>query len=182
MAIFRDKWFVIQRKKQSNSNDIYFVFSCLYWKVICAKKPSKNEKNIDIWSEISMEIEVKDNLSIHNIRNIKIKSGFNYENLPYKTLEQYLKIIAYIKQNFPEWMENKKVYEILEFINSENLNDTSLLLLKLKIVYCNWMLPYENSDKTVSKILKFISTENHKNIVKLTWINDEIKFLLENLV
>lgn len=182
MATFRDKVIIIQRKRQSKWEDIYFVFSCNYWKIICSKKPSKNEKNLDSWCEISVEIDVKENLTIHNIKNIRIKSQFKYENTPYQTLEEYMKLLAYIKHNFPDGIQNYDTYEALELLNKEDPNKEKILLMHLKLVHINGLLPDLHKDETVTKILKFIRLEKPSKIIKLKGLNEKIKKELKALI
>lgn len=182
MAIFKDKWIILYRKKQSKWNDIYFVFSASYWKIVCSKKPSKNEKNYDIWTEISMEIEVKEGINIHNIRNLKIKKEFNYEGKTYSTLENLLKILAYTKQNSPDGIENPLLYKTLEQIYIPTINETKLILIKLKIYHALWVLNIFHENETISKILKFISVSTPEKIMKLKDIPEDIKKELDLIV
>jgi hypothetical protein len=50
-----------------------------------------------------------------------------------------------------------------------------MILSRLKILDIIWILDINHSNKTIEKILKFINHNNIKNIIKLTWINTDLK-------
>ena len=168
MAIFKDTVIVLNKQKQSKWNDIYFVFSKQYWKIICSKKPEKNKRDFWTGTEISVEIEVKENINIHNIRNPKIISEFNYEWLSFILINKYLEIIAYCKRNFPDFVENEVGFNVLKTLNKVNITKEALLLTHLKLIDINWELPIESDDITTTKILKFVRQNQISNILRLT--------------
>ena len=59
--------------------------------------------------------------------------------------------------------------------NYEKIDETKLILAKIKIKSLLWNLNVEHNDKIIEKILKFINTSKIENILKLTWINEEQK-------
>ena len=183
MSIFKTKWIIIKIDKIAKNDFLYTIFSYDYWKIKANKKIAKKEKILDIWYIINFEIETKKNNSIHKIRNIKILSHFNYEKKSFKLINNFLELIALISKNIPEWIPIFEIYNIFYYINNyEKLTDEKILLTKLKIINILWNLTTQSKDKIVEKILKFIHNNNIKEILKLTWINEKEKNILEKII
>lgn len=174
MNVFKTKWYILKKIKQGNKENIYLVFSCEYWKILCLKKDSSREKTLDIWYNINFEVEVKGWKNIHKIRNIKIVSEFNYNDRPYKEIELYMHILAYINNFVREWMIIPALFNIMEELNN-NISETQLVLLGLKVKSTLWELQIENSNEKIERVLKFISQNNEGRILKLVGIDDETK-------
>jgi hypothetical protein len=49
-----------------------------YGKILCNKKFTTREKSLDLGFLINFEIDVKRNVNIHNIKNIKILDQFDF--------------------------------------------------------------------------------------------------------
>ena len=176
MSIFKTKWIILKIYKVKPQEFLYTIFTKEYGKIICNKKLSKKEKTLDLWYLVNFEIITKENVSIHKIRNIKILSEFNMQNRSFKELNSYLIILSIILNKTPKWSPIYELFELLEIINSEqNIDELKLILTKIKITSIFWELNENNSNKTISKILKFINWNKIERILKLTWINEELK-------
>lgn len=180
MSIFKTKWIILKIEKIWVWEFLYTIFSRDYWKIRCNKKVSKKEKTLDLWYLVNFEITTKENVSIHKIRNIKILSEFSQENKKFSELNLYLTILATILKNIPDWNPVYELFDLVELINKyENLDELKLILTKLKIISILWELNDNHKNQTVSKILKFINNNKIDRILKLSWINEEIKKELE---
>jgi len=180
LSIFKTKWIVLKIHKIKLWEFLYTIFTREYWKIICNKKISKKEKSLDLWYLINFEITTKENQSIHKIRNIKIISEFSRDNKSFYELNAYLTILALILNKIPKWSPIYELFDLLEILNSIiNINKIQLILIRLKIISIFWELNENNSNQTVSKILKFINSNKIDRIIKLTWINENIKKELE---
>lgn len=180
MSIFKTKWIILKISKIKNQEFLYTIFTKEYWKIRCNKKLSKKEKNLDLWYIINFEIITKENVSIHKIKNIKIISEFNSNNKSFYELNLYLTILSIILNKTANWLAIFELYDLIEILNKEkNINDIKLILIKLKIISIFWELYENHNNQIISKILKFINQNKIDRIIKLTWINDEIKKELE---
>ena len=196
MSIFKSKWIIIKIEKISWKNlkeDIdkdkikpweflYTIFTKDYWKIKCNKKLSKQEKTLDLWYVINFEIRANEKSSIHKINNIKILSEFNHENKTFREINDYLVILALVLNKTPNGTPIFELFDLLEIITSTNdITEIKLVLTRLKILWILWELDENNSNETVKRILKFINANKIEKILKLTWINDEIKSILLNI-
>jgi len=180
LSIFKTKWIILKISKIKNQEFLYTIFTKEYWKIRCNKKLSKKEKNLDLWYIINFEIITKENVSIHKIKNIKIISEFNSNNKSFYELNLYLTILSIILNKTANWLAIFELYDLIEILNKEkNINDIKLILIKLKIISIFWELYENHNNQIISKILKFINQNKIDRIIKLTWINDEIKKELE---
>lgn len=181
MSIFKSKAVVLKKTSLSwSTNIIYILFSLDYGKIQAITKTSKKEKTLDIWNIIDFEIETNWKNKINNIKNIKISSIFLYENIEYKIIEQYLKIISTIIKLVPEWVKIISIFEIIKYINlQKNINYSKLILRELKILNILGILDLETKDTIVKKILSFISKNNIDKIFLLEKLDDNI---LKNLI
>lgn len=180
MSVFKDKAIVLKIDKIWEKDLLYTIFSYDYWKIRVNKKFSKKEKNIDLWYIINFEITTKGNLSVHKIKNVKIKSEFNLENKrSFSELNIFLEILTDIFKETRDWIPNREIFNLIEEINkNKNINKIKLILAKLKLKAILWELDINDKNEIISKILKFIFNNKIKEIFKLTWINEQIE---ENL-
>ena len=180
MSIFKTKWIILKIHKVNTGEFLYTIFTKEYGKILCNKKLSKKEKTLDLWYLVNFEIVTKENSKIHKIKNIKILSEFSSNNKTFIELNSYLTILLIINNKTHNWLAIYELFELLEILNSlENINDLRLILIRLKVVSIFWELNEDNKNQTVSKILKFINSNKIERIIKLTWINDDIKKELE---
>jgi recombinational DNA repair protein (RecF pathway) len=180
LSIFKTKWIILKISKIKEQEFLYTIFTKEYWKIRCNKKLSKKEKNLDLWYIVNFEITTKENISIHKIRNIKIISEFNSENKKFNELNLYLTILSIILNKTANWLPIFELYDLTEMLNKiENMDEIKLILIKLKVISIFWELNENHNNQTISKILKFINQNKIDRIIKLTWINDEIKKELE---
>jgi len=164
-------------KKTSDKELLYTLFTKSYWKIKASKNYTKTEKNIDLGYVINFEIITKENSKIHKIKNIKIKSEFNLnKDKNFYELNKYLEILALIYKEIPEWIAFEEIFDVIENINNyEKIDETKLILAKIKIKSLLWNLKIEHNNKVIEKILKFINNSKIENILKLTWINEDQK-------
>lgn len=180
MSIFKTKWVVLKIHKINTWEFLYTIFTREYWKIICNKKLSKKEKALDLWYLINFEIITKDEITIHKIKNIKILSEFSRDNKSFYQLNTYLIILALILNKTTKWLAIYELFDLLETVNLiTNINEIQLILIRLKIISIFWELNEHNSNQTISKILKFINSNKVDRVIKLTWINENIKKELE---
>lgn len=165
-----------------SSEFLYTIFTYDYWIIKCVKKYSKREKSLDIWFLINFEIETKSGNTIHKIRNINILWEYKTENKKFLEINLFLELLSYLYKNIPEWTANFEIFNIIEkIIYFEDISETRIILAKLKIINIFWTLNLSNSDKTVEKILKFINSNKISDILKLSWINNDIKEKLSSI-
>lgn len=195
MSIFKTKGIILKVDKTStkwgnnsfstsNKSEglLYTIFTKDYWKIKCNKKISKTEKTLDLWYVVNFEIITKENVSIHKIRNIKIVSEFDYKDKSFKELNNYLILLSIILKKSPFWYPIYELFNLIELINVfDNIGEIKLILLKLKVISILWELNENNKDVTISKILKFINWNKVEKILKLTWIDENLKKELEIL-
>ncbi len=182
MSIFKTKWIILKISKLKEKDFIFDVFTYDYGKIKIQKKDTKKEKTLDIWYIVNFEIETKEWRDISKAKNIKIKSEFRYENKEFKVINEYLNIIWLIYKRLPEWLHFKEIFEIIEEINDKkNLNETKLILAKLKVIDYFWELKIENEDIIVEKILKFVNKNKIKEILKLSGIDEKTQKKLEKI-
>jgi len=181
LSVFKDKWIILKIEKIKDKDLLYTIFTNQYWKIRANKRFSKTEKSLDLWYIINFEIITRENISIHKIRNIKISSEFNIKkDKNFSELNQYLSILWKIFRELPDWINHSEIFNIIEKINKlEKIDETKLILAKLKIESIIWHLNITHKNEIISKILKYISNSPIENILKLTWINEELKKELE---
>jgi len=182
MSTFKDSWIVLKIQKQQDKNFIYTIFSLKFWKIIAVKKVSNKEKTIDLWFHINYEIKTSD--KINKISNIKIINEFDSRNKSFLEINSYLTILKIVLDKTPFWIENNEIFSILNEINKYKNTDieTKNVLASLKIIDILWELDTNNKNPTISKILNFINKNHFNKIIKLTWINEEIKKELQNIL
>jgi hypothetical protein len=183
MSIFKSQWAVIKVKKLEEKNNLYTILTSDYWKILCNKKLNLREKTLDLGYLINFEIEVKKWVNIHNIKNIKIISEFNSLWEKYSTIESFLNLLNIIHLKLPEKLINLEVFNTLkEIIKYKNLTSVKLILSQLKILNILWVLDLENKNLTIKKIFYFINKNNIENILKLTWIDENLEIELKKIV
>lgn len=184
MSVFKDEAIVLKIEKIRDKELLYTLFTKTYGKIRANKKYSKTEKSIDLWNMINFEIITKENVKIHKIKNIKIKSSFNKErNKNFSEINMYMMILAQINKNIPDWLAFVEIFEIIEKINLyEKIDEIKMLLWYLKIKNVLWDLDINSENIIIKKILKFISNSKIDEILKLTWINENLKKELDSYV
>lgn len=182
MSTFKDKAIILKTEKIGEKDLLYTLFSYDFWKIRVNKKFSKKEKNLDLGYIINFEIVTKENVSIHKIKNIKIKSEFLIENKTFSEINIFLEILNLIFKEIPAWVQNKEIFTIIEEINKkEKIDEIMLILAKIKIKFILGILGLEVKNPIIQKILKFIYNNKIKEIFKLKWINEELKEILTSL-
>lgn len=154
---------------------LYTLFTYEYGKIKANKKFSLKEKNLDLWYIINFEIITEENKIIHKIKNIKIKSQFN-TNKSFAEINIYLEILWVIFKEIPDWIPNKEIFEMVESINNyKNIDEAKLVLAKLKLKDILWDLNISNDNKIIERILKFIHNSKIDDILRLKWIDEDLK-------
>lgn len=183
MSIFKTKAIVLHGKKIWEKDFLYTLFTQEYGKIRCNKKISKSEKSLDIWYIIHIEISTQDKSNIHKIRNIKIISEYPQWNTEFQILNSYLEAINFLYRQIPEGIAHQEIFHIIEYINSPLYNqEIKFILMQLKISFFLWNLTDTHEDGITQKILKFIHTHPIENILKLSWVQEEQKYLLKQLL
>lgn len=183
MSIFKTSWVILKINSLKETEFLFDVFSYDYWKLKLKAKKSKKEKNLDVWYIINFEVNVKKENQIHEIKNIKIKSEFDYLNKDYETILEYLELLKLIDEKCPLSMPIYEIFNILNEINNfENITEEKLIFSKLKILNILWLLPEKHINEKIQKILSFISKESIKNILKLKWLDEKTKVDLKNIL
>lgn len=183
MFIFKTSWIVLKINKLKENEFLILVFSYDYWKLNLKTNLSKNKKSIDIWYIINFEIYNKKELSINEIKNIKILKEFNYNNKDYEIIILYLNLLKYI---FDETTFNNpifEVYNIIYFLNNyEDITPQKIILTHLKIKNIFWELWIESNNQDIKKILNFISKQNIKTLFKIEQLDFQILDNLKKLI
>ena len=113
MSIFKDKAIVLKIEKLPENSLLYTFFTYNYWKIRANKKFSKSEKNLDLGYLVDFEIVTKENVSIHKIKNIKIKNEFNLENnKTFYEINLFLEILSFVLNETLDWVENKEIFSL----------------------------------------------------------------------
>ncbi len=183
MSIFKTSWVILKISLLKETEILFDVFSYDYWKLKLKAKKSKKEKNLDVWYIINFEVNVKKENHIHEIKNIKIKSEFDYLWKDYETIFEYLELLKWIDEKCPFGMPIYEIFHILQEINNfENITSEKILFSQWKILHILWLLPGEHKNEKIQKILSFISKESIKNILKLKWLDEKTKVDLKNVL
>ena len=175
MSFFKTKAVILKINSNSyletknNGKDLmYTIFSYDFWKIRCFKKFSKKQKNLDLWNIINIEIESKKENSINKMKNVKILKQFKTEDKNYTTINSFLEFLSLITKKTPEWFSNKEIFQVIEeLVWNEKIDESKIVLSKLKVEDIFWELKIENENKTIEKILKFINKSKIKDILKL---------------
>jgi hypothetical protein len=178
MSIFQDSGIILKIDKKQK-DFLYTIFSQRFWKVIAQKHIANKEKMLDLWFVINYEIKTKKS-DISKIRNIKIINELKTENKNFEIIYKYLDLLNTILKKTAFWVENNEIFEIINQINKYKNKDLEIkiILAKLKIIDLLWELNINHKDQTIYKNLLFIHKNNFGKIIKLKWINEEIKDIL----
>jgi len=183
MGVFKTKWIILKINKPKDKDFLYTLFTYDFGKITVVKKKNSKEKLLDLWYVVGCEVRTKEWFDIHKVSNIKIWSEFNYENRNFAIIESYLELLSLVFKRTPNWNPIYEIFYILENINLyEDISLVKLTLGKLKILNCLWELDIENKDLTVMKILKFINTHSIKDVLRLSWIDENIELKLSKIV
>lgn len=178
MSIFKDKAIVTKVEKLKDKDFLYTLFTYEYWKIRANKKISLKEKPLDLWYIINFEIVTSPNAKIHKIKNIKIKSEFR-NTKSFEELNLYLEILSIIYREIPDWLSNKEIFTLVEFINNdEKIDKNKLLLTKLKLKSLLWNLPNNNENKTIEKYLNIINENKIDKIFLISNLDDNMYNML----
>lgn len=188
MSIFKTQWVILKIKKQEEKNNLYTIFTADYWKILTSKKLVLKEKTLDLGYLINFEIEVRQWVNIHKIKNIKIIWEFNSFWKQYSIIHSFLELLNIVNTKLPEKLTHLEIYNTLEtLIKYENLtwNELSnqrIILIQLKLLQLLWTLDIEHKNTTIKKILHYINKNRAGEILKLTGISEEIEKVLEKIV
>ena len=184
MSIFKSSWVVLHIFKLKEKEFLYTIFTSDFWKIKATKKYSKKEKTLDLWYLINFEIETNKNSDINKIKSVKIISEFLNQQKNFIQINNYLTLLSIIAKNTATWVPHIEIIEIIKQINTYNKPDLEikLVLSQLKIVDILWELNINHQNQTVWKILNFINKNNFSKILKLSWIDKEIKKELQNIL
>jgi len=184
MSIFKDSAIVLKITKKDNKDFIYHLLSEKFWKIIAVKKFNTKEKAVDIWYHINYEIDSKKESNISKLRMIKIINEFKYEWKKFSEINEFLNLINVILKKIGNWIENLAINQIVKEILRYEKQDLEIkiILAQLKTINLLWELNIQNKDETTSKILNFINNNNFQSILKLSWINENKKKVLQNLL
>ncbi len=184
MFVFKTSWIILKINKLKENEFLICVFSYDYWKLNLKTNLSKNKKSLDIWYIINFEIYHKKELSINEIKNIKILKEFNYNNKDYEIIILYLNLLKYIFDGTSFNNPIFEVYNTIYFLNNyENITPQKIILTQLKIKNIFWELWVESKNQDIKKILNFISKQNIKTLFKIEQLDfnilDELKKLIK---
>lgn len=183
MSLFKSSGIILKISSLKENEFLFDVFTYEYGKLKMKTKKSKKEKNLDVWYIINFEVNVKKENTIHEIRNIKIKSEFDYNNKNYDTIYEYLFLLKNISDRCPY---NMPIYEIYNIVYSlyqlEYISEEKIIFSHLKILSILWILNENSNNSVVKKILSFIWKESIKNILKLKWLDESLKNELKTLL
>lgn len=174
MSVFKTKWIILKINKPKDKDFLYTLFTYDFGKILVSKKKNTKEKTLDLGYIINSEVRTKESINIHRISNIKIISEFDYENKPFKLIEDYMKLLSLVLKNTPDWSPIFEIFTILETVNNyKKITSEKLCLARLKILNCLWNLDIQHKDQTTWKILKYIDNNSINDILRLTWIDDD---------
>lgn len=176
MHIFKIKGIVLNIVKNIKDENIITIFSEEYWKFKVQKKGKTKEKPLDIWYLFSCELYQKEETDIHKIKNIKIKSSFDYHEKDYFIIVSYLDLISTLYKNCPFWLQIREIFDICEKINSKKeTRIQDIILWKVKVLQILWIKWFEyKNDEIVQKILKFTYHNKIEKVLKLEEIDNEL--------
>ncbi len=183
MSIFKTSGIILKIHPHKDQEFLFDVFTYDYGKLKLKAKSGKKEKNLDIWYIINFEVNVKKEFSIHEIRNIKIKSEFAYADKNYEIIYEYLYLLKNIWEKCAYNFCIGEIYNILfELQEIKNISEEKIIFSHLKILNILWILKENHQNATVQKILSFISKESIKNILKLKWLDENTKYILKSII
>jgi hypothetical protein len=189
MSIFKTKW-ILLKKNINHKNIIYTIFTEDYWKITVFSKEKTQKKRIDLWYILSFEIKNSNNKNILYIQNIKIIKEFNYLNLNFETINFYQILLTLIHKLLPEKKQIFNIVEIIEKINIISNNEKiswtkifeKIIFACLKIINILGLLNIENKNPEIKKILNFIDKNNFYTILKLSWLKEKNKKIIEKII
>ncbi|MCD5380737.1 recombination protein O N-terminal domain-containing protein [Candidatus Gracilibacteria bacterium] len=188
MSIFKTQGIIIKIKKQEEKNNLYTIFTADYGKILTSKKLVLKEKTLDLGYLINFEIEVKQGVNIHKIKNIKIIGEFNSFGKQYSIIHSFLELLNIVNTKLPEKLTHLEIYYTLETLikyeklTSNELTKQRIILIQLKLLDLLGTLNIEHENVTIKKILHYIHKNKSGEILKLTGINKEVEEKLEETV
>lgn len=183
MSIFKSSWIILKITSLKEQEFLFDVFTYEYGKLKLKAKKTKKEKNLDLWYIINFEVNVKKENSIHEIRNIKIKNEFAYWDKSYEIIYEYLFLLKSVGEKCAYNLPIYEIYNIFCDLNEiQNISEEKILFSHLKILHILWILDISHQNITIQKILSFISKESIKNILKLKWLDEQLKSEIKNIL
>lgn len=183
MSLFKSSGVIVHISSSNEKEFLFDVFSYEYGKLKLKAKKTKKEKNLDIWYLINFEVNVKKENTLHEIKNIKIKNEFPYHDKNYEIIYTYLELIQIINQKCPYHLPIYEIYSLLSEINEyENISEEKLIFCQCKALSILWLLPEKHTNQKIQKILSFITKESMKNILKLKWLDENMKKEIQSMI
>lgn len=183
MSLFKSSGVIVNIFTSSEKEFLFDIFSYEYGKLKLKAKKTKKEKSLDVWYLINFEVNVKKENSIHEIKNIKIKNEFFYNDKNYEVIFAYLQVLEIINKKFPYSLPIYEIYNILSEINEyKNITEEKLIFSQCKLLSILWILPEKHKNISIEKILSFISKESINNILKLKWLDENLKNELKKII
>ena len=116
------------------------------------------------------------------MQGVKIIKQFEAENKSYDAINNFLDLLNMIIEKMPEWLSNKSIFDVIEAVVwYEKINETKLLLAKLKIRNILWELNLENKREDIEKILKFINENKIDYILKIKQLDKNMLRIISNI-
>ena len=185
MNFFKSEWIILSLKKINEKEVLYKVFFREYGKIVVKKQKKNREKNLDVWYRVSCEIiTYEDSKNIlPSITNVKILSFYITERKTYREIEWYLKTLAYLEKQLPEWLSHTEIYDMIPYLHKEtHLTQISYLLFRLKILSFSWYIEIIDEEAILSRVVRFIEKNSIEEILKLKEIPSNIEKKLEKLL
>ncbi len=184
MSTFKDSAIVLKLHKREKMNFTYQLLSEKFGKILATKKISSREKIIDLWYYINYEIETKGENGANKMKNVKILRQFNYESKSFDEINWFLLMISTILKKIEFGVDNIKINDVIKEIISYKKDDLieKIVLAILKIINLLWELNIYHKNIKIKKILLFLNNNNFKEILKLSWIDEETKKELQSVV
>ena len=185
MNFFKSEWIILSLKKINEKEVLYKIFFREYGKILVKKQKKNREKNLDVWYRISCEIITYENSKnpLPCISNIKILSYFKTDWKTYWEIEGYLKTLAYVEKQLPEWLPHWEIYDTVQYLHTDTVfTHVSYLLIHLKILAYSWDIEVSKHETILYKIIRFIETKPIEEIIKLKQIPQDIETKLEKLL
>ena len=181
MSFLKSKAIVLKKKRMSDKEFIYTVFSYEFGKIDCKKKVSSKEKPLDIGYDINFEIFWKNAQSLATIRNINILHELKSQDQNYETIFSFMQLMHEIDKNTEKWIPVYAIYELMHELHQKKITLDHVILAWLKLKHILWILPGEHENQTVQRILNFIYKNPIQRVLLLVGIEPDIQKMLKEL-
>ena len=185
MNFFKSEWIILSIKKINEKESLYKIFFREYGKIMVKKQKKNREKNLDVGYRVSCEIITHNSSEkiLPSISNINIISYFKSDWKKYSEIEWYLKTLAYLENQLPEWMPHWELYNLVENLHLDiKLTKSSYLLFRLKILSYSWTIEISKEEVILYKIVQFVQTNGIKDILRLKEVPKDIEDTLEQIL